>query len=95
MKFNRKFFNPSDTFSGEERDALGIGDQRSSVKYVFSESIVLAVNVALATDRPLLVAGSPGSGKSSLAEAIAGVLGRRYYEKVVTSRTQANDLLWF
>jgi MoxR-like ATPase len=54
----------------------------------------LAVNVALATGRPLLVRGPSGSGKSSLAYNVARVLRRRYYEFVVTSHTQAQDLLW-
>lgn len=62
--------------------------------YVYSDDIVLAVNVALATGRPLLVRGPSGSGKSSLARSVSGVLSRRYYEKVVTSRSQAEHLLW-
>jgi MoxR-like ATPase len=54
----------------------------------------LAINVALATSRPLLVTGPPGSGKSSLPASVAAILGRRYYEQVITSRTQAHDILW-
>ena len=54
----------------------------------------LAVRVALATGRPLLLRGDPGSGKSSLAANVALERGWRYYEQVVTSRTQAQDLLW-
>jgi len=78
-------------------DAAGrqdVGDQRSAPVYVYHESIVLAVNVALATGRPLLVRGPSGAGKSTLARNAADVLGWRYYEEVVTSRTQARDLLW-
>jgi MoxR-like ATPase len=55
--------------------------------------IRLAVDVALATGRPLLVRGEPGSGKSSLAAYVARERGWRYYEHVVTSRTQPRDLL--
>jgi MoxR-like ATPase len=62
--------------------------------YVYSADIVLAVNAALATQRPLLVMGPPGTGKSSLAQHIALHLGWRFYQKVITSRTQAQDLLW-
>src|SRR5262245_58356001 len=70
------------------------GDRRDGTIYVYRPEIVLAVNVALATGRPLLLRGPTGSGKSSLARHVSRVLGWRYYEEVVTSRTQARDLLW-
>ena len=54
----------------------------------------LAIEVALATGRPLLLRGEPGSGKSSLAAYVARNLGWRYYEHIVIARTQAQDLLW-
>ena len=37
---------------------------------------------------------SPGSGKSSLAPSVARLLGRRFYREVISSRTEARDLLW-
>jgi MoxR-like ATPase len=61
---------------------------------VLQKDLRLAVEVALATDRPLLLRGEPGSGKSTLAPYIARNLGWRYYEHVVTSRTKATDILW-
>ncbi|RKI09906.1 MoxR family ATPase [Corallococcus sp. AB030] len=67
---------------------------RTSRVYVYSSDIILAVNAALATERPLLVMGPPGTGKSSLAQHIAHHLGWRFYQRVITSRTQAQDLLW-
>jgi MoxR-like ATPase len=71
-------------------------DRRDGEVYVYGddERIVLAVNVALATGRPLLVFGEAGSGKSSLAASIHRTMGWRYYEATITSRTQAQDLLW-
>ena len=92
----RKLFDPQATqrFAAIAGRAAGVADRREESVYVYSEEIVLAVNVALATGRPLLVRGASGSGKSSLARNVAKVLGRRYYEAVVTSRTQARDLLW-
>lgn len=69
-------------------------DPRDGRVYVMSDDIDLAVRVTLATGRPLLLRGDPGSGKSSLAAYIARERGWRYYEHVVTSRTQARDLLW-
>jgi len=69
-------------------------DRRDGLGYVTLPRIELAVNVALATGRPLLLRGEPGSGKSSLAAHIALTKRWRYYEQVVTSRTQGRDLLW-
>ena len=71
-----------------------LGDRSPQGRYVFSDEITLAVNVALATGRPLLVRGTSGSGKTSLARALAPLLGCGYHEAVVTGRTQARDLLW-
>jgi len=59
-----------------------------------SDDLELAVEVALATGRPLLVRGDPGSGKSSLAAYVARQRNWRYYEHVMTSRTTSQDLLW-
>jgi MoxR-like ATPase len=72
----------------------GAGDVAPAGVYLFSEEIVLAVNVALATGRPLLVRGTSGCGKTSLARSTAEQLGARYHEAIVTARTQARDLLW-
>jgi MoxR-like ATPase len=71
-----------------------IGDRTDRRRYVFTGEIVMAVNVALATFRPLLVFGPPGSGKSSLARDVSRVCGWRYYEEVITSHTEIQDLLW-
>lgn len=70
------------------------GDRRDGAVYRYTPEIELAVNVALATRRPLLVRGLSGCGKSSLAPHVARVLGWRYYSRVITSRTRAQDLLW-
>lgn len=69
-------------------------DARDGRVYDMPDGLRLAIDVALATDRPLLLSGAPGSGKSSLAPFHARANGMRYYEHVVTSRTQATDLLW-
>ncbi|MER7420841.1 MoxR family ATPase [Micromonospora peucetia] len=62
--------------------------------YAITDNLKLAVDVALATGRPLLLRGEPGSGKSSLAAYVARQRTWRYYEHIVTSRTEARDLLW-
>ncbi|GGO84225.1 AAA family ATPase [Wenjunlia tyrosinilytica] len=74
-----------------ERDGYAADDE----VYVFDdERLVLAVNVALKTGRPLLVFGPPGSGKSSLAPNVARILRWRTHTHVVTARTEPEDLLW-
>ncbi|NRF65716.1 MoxR family ATPase [Aquincola sp. S2] len=62
--------------------------------YVYDPRLVLALNVALATGRPLLVAGEPGSGKTTLAYNASLVLGWASYRYTVSSRSQASELLW-
>jgi hypothetical protein len=73
---------------------LDAPDHRDGRVYVHDWRLRLAVKVALTTGRPLLLRGDPGTGKSSFAAYVARNLGWRYYEHVVTARTQARDLLW-
>jgi MoxR-like ATPase len=73
---------------------ITVPDRRDGVVYITSEQLDLAVEVALATGRPLLLRGEPGSGKSSLAAYVARERNWRYYEYVVTGQTKATDLLW-
>ncbi|WP_433261858.1 AAA family ATPase [Actinosynnema sp. CS-041913] len=67
---------------------------RDGAVYLMTDELEHAVRIALATGRPLLLRGDPGSGKSSLAPYIARQEGWRFYKHVVTARTQAQDLLW-
>lgn len=62
--------------------------------HVFDGTSIDAVDAALATGRPLLVRGEPGTGKSQLARAAAFVLGRPFLSLVVDARTEARDLLY-
>jgi MoxR-like ATPase len=71
------------------------GTRKETLPYVYHvPEIALAVNVALATNRPLLLSGRPGSGKSSLARDVALNLGWEYLEETITSRTLADNLQW-
>ncbi|HKV10682.1 MAG TPA: MoxR family ATPase [Thermoanaerobaculia bacterium] len=90
----RHLFDPKTAPPLPALSSSAAGDRRDGHVYVYTDPIVLAVNVALATGRPLLVRGPSGCGKSTLAKHAARVLGWRYYEGVITSRTQAQDLLW-
>jgi MoxR-like ATPase len=86
-------FNPPNEYKASQT-VDPRGDTRTGEIYVFNDRIRLAVQVALATARPLLVRGDSGWGKSSLAAATAHYLGWRFHETVITSRTQARDLQW-
>jgi MoxR-like ATPase len=78
-----------------ETDAAHRGrDTRDGSVYVYDDSLTMAVRVALATGRPLLLLGPPGSGKSSLAAFVARSMHWNYFEQIITSRTQAKDLMW-
>src|SRR5207245_5644336 len=67
---------------------------RSTDKYLTSSALESAVNCALALERPLLVRGEPGTGKTQLAEAIASGLGLRLIHWPVKSTTRAQDGLY-
>ena len=62
--------------------------------HVFDDRSIEAINAALAADRPLLVRGEPGTGKSQLARAAASALGRAFLPFTVDARTEARDLLY-
>ncbi|OQX03131.1 MAG: hypothetical protein BWK73_40515 [Thiothrix lacustris] len=63
-------------------------------QHVFDEDSVYAIRMALAAERPLLLRGDPGTGKSQLARAAAQKLGRIFISEVVHSRTEPQDLQW-
>ena len=63
-------------------------------RHEWDADAVAAVNAALAADRPLLVRGDPGLGKTQLARATAAALERAYLPFVVDARTEHRDLLW-
>jgi MoxR-like ATPase len=67
---------------------------RGTDSYLTNESLEAAVNCALALERPLLVKGEPGTGKTLLAEAIAAGLGAELITWHVKSTTKAQDGLY-
>src|SRR5579872_389155 len=62
--------------------------------YLTNESLEAAVNCALSLERPLLVKGEPGTGKTLLAQAIAETLSAELIHWPVKSTTRAQDGLY-
>ena len=62
--------------------------------YVAAEDLTVAVNAAIELERPLLVKGEPGTGKTELAIQIASALGLRLMEWHVKSTTKAQQGLY-
>lgn len=82
-------------WDNQTRTALpGAPDDRSGDVYLEDPLLRLAAETAIVTQRPLLLRGEPGCGKSSFAPFAARNLNWRYYEATVTGRTKAKDLLW-
>src|SRR5215813_8602542 len=67
---------------------------RGTTRYLTNDALEAAVNAALALQRPLLVRGEPGTGKTLLAEAIAEALGTELIHWPVKSTTRAQDGLY-
>jgi len=62
--------------------------------YIASRELRDAVNVAIALERPLLIKGEPGTGKTLLAVNIARSLGMPFFKWMVKSTSKATDGLY-
>jgi len=62
--------------------------------YVATEELTVAVNASVALERPLLVKGEPGTGKTELARQVAEALGLPIVEWHVKSTTKAQQGLY-
>lgn len=66
----------------------------STDQYIATDDLSMAVNAALALQRPLLIKGEPGTGKTHLAEEVAKSLGRPLLQWHIKSSTKAQQGLY-
>ncbi|HHL22433.1 MAG TPA: AAA family ATPase, partial [Aliiroseovarius sp.] len=62
--------------------------------YVATDDLKVAVNAAVTLERPLLVKGEPGTGKTELAREVAAALGMDIIEWHIKSTTRAQQGLY-
>ena len=67
---------------------------QGSQNYVATQDLMLAVNAAIKLQRPLLVKGEPGTGKTMLAEEVAQALGMPLLQWHIKSTTKAQQGLY-
>lgn len=66
----------------------------STSQYVASKELLASVNVAVALQKPLLIKGEPGTGKTMLAQAVAESLGKKLVIWNIKSTTKAQEGLY-
>ena len=62
--------------------------------YIATDDLTMAVNAAVTLERPILVKGEPGTGKTQLAVEVAKSLGRPLHEWHIKSTTKAQQGLY-
>lgn len=67
---------------------------QGTADYVADKDLMIAVNAAIRLERPLLVKGEPGTGKTELARQVAAALGIEMLEWNVKSTTKAQQGLY-
>ena len=67
---------------------------KGSQDYVASEELLRAANIAMVLQKPLLIKGEPGTGKTMLAQAVSEALGKKLIIWNVKSTTKAQDGLY-
>ncbi len=88
--------NRSLEYTGRRQPQPGERDANGQLLYPYlpSEELVEAVNLAIYLERPLLLKGEPGCGKTQLARAVAYELGLPFEPWYVKSTSRARDGLY-
>ena len=73
---------------------MSLSDFQGTEGYIASSELQEAVNVAIALERPLLLKGEPGTGKTLLAESVAQALSRPLHTWHVKSTSKAQEGLY-
>ena len=67
---------------------------QGTADYVATDDLTIAVNAAVTLERPLLVKGEPGTGKTELARQVSSALGLPMIEWNIKSTTRAQQGLY-
>lgn len=62
--------------------------------YVATDDLMMAVNAAITLQRPLIIKGEPGTGKTMLAQEVADALGAPFFQWHIKSTTKAQQGLY-
>lgn len=77
-----------------KQDQSPINRFNGSTQYVATDDLQLAVNAAMILQKPLLIKGEPGTGKTMLAEEVASSLGLPLFQWHIKSSTKAQQGLY-
>ena len=75
-------------------DSCEVQDKTRDLHHLFEEADCYALWAAYQAQRPLLLRGAPGTGKSQIAKAIAHRLGWAFVSEVIHGNTELSDLYW-
>lgn len=82
------------TFTHEEKRKIPQQESWPETVHVFDQESIWAINAAIASGRPLLLRGEPGTGKSQLARAAAHALNCAFIYEVINAKSEFTDLLY-